>query len=95
MTADSITAAFEDYVLSLGPPDERTAADCQGILGAYELAVRLGGDADALAGVVNPAALGARIAEARAAPCAFCRMQSLIMSAPAICGACAQEIASP
>lgn len=95
MTADNITAAFEDYVLSLGPADGRTVADCQGILGAYELAVRLGADVDALARVVSPAALGARIAGVRAAPCTYCRLQSAIMSAPAICGACAQEIASP
>lgn len=95
MTADNITAAFEDYVLSLGPADARTVADCQGILGAYELAVRLGGDVDVLSRVVSPVALGARIAEARSAPCAFCRAQSFVMSAPAICGACAQEIASP
>lgn len=95
MTADNITLAFRDYVLSLGPPETRTVADCQGILGAYELAVRLGGDVDALARVVNPASLGARIAEALAAPCTLCRMQADVLSAPAICGACAQEIASP
>lgn len=95
VTADSITLAFRDYVLSLGPRESWALADCQGILGAYEMAVRLGGDVDALARVVNPAALGARIAEARAAPCEACRVQSVIMSAPAICGACAQEIASP
>lgn len=65
MTADSITAAFEDYVLSLGPAEGRTMADCQGILGAYELAVRLGGDVDALARVVSPMALGAQVAAKR------------------------------
>lgn len=95
MTADSITLAFRDYVLSLGPHESWAMADCQGILGAYEMAVRLGGDVDALALVVSPVALGARIAEARSAPCAFCQLQSVIVSAPAICGACAQEIASP
>lgn len=95
MTADSITLAFRDYVLSLGPCESWTVADCQGILGAYDLAVRIGGDVDALAQVVSPVALGARIAEARAAPCAYCRVQSAVLSAPAICGACAQEIASP
>lgn len=95
VTADSITIAFRDYVLSLGPRESWALADCQGILGAYELAVRLGGDVDALAHVVSHSTLGARIAEALAAPCAYCRAQSAVLSAPAICGACAQEIASP
>jgi hypothetical protein len=65
MTAESITAAFGDYVLSLGPAEERTVADCQGLLGAYELAIRLGGDPEALARVVSPMALGARLAAQR------------------------------
>lgn len=65
MTADIITAVFEDYVLSLGPAEGRTVADCQGILGAYELAIRLGGDVDALAMVVSPVALGAQVAAKR------------------------------
>lgn len=95
MTAESITAAFEDYARSLGPAEERTAADCQGLLGAYELALRLGGEPEALARVVSPMALGARLAEARAEPCPYCRLKSAIMSAPAVCGDCAQKIALP
>ncbi len=95
MTPDAITAAFEGYVLSLGRAEQRTAADCQAILGAYELAIRLGGDPETLARVASPASLGGRIAEARDAPCSFCRVESLVLSAPALCGDCAQEIALP
>lgn len=65
MTAEKITAAFEDYVLSLGPAAERTATDCQGILGAYELAIRLGGDPQSLARVVSPMTLGIQLAARR------------------------------
>lgn len=53
--------AFRVYAASL-PRETRTAADCQALLGAMELARRLGADADALAEVESPAELGATIA---------------------------------
>lgn len=60
--------SFRAYAATL-PREARTAADCQALLGAMELARLMGADAEALAHVENPAELGATIARlTRAAP---------------------------
>lgn len=60
--------AFRTYAARL-PRESRTAADCQALLGAYELALSMGADATVLREVVDPAELGATLARlTRATP---------------------------
>lgn len=61
-------AAFHAYSARF-PRESRTAADCQALLGAYELALSMGADPEALAKAVDPAELGATLARlTRATP---------------------------
>lgn len=53
--------AFRELA-ALHPPEARGVAECQALLGAHEMLVRLGGDMSAVGEGDTPAELGAQIA---------------------------------